>query len=146
MYRTRVGIATILAVVALAASVIFGSSRGGVIGPMRAWWPIYQSRTSGSLWTTRRPGAGPSFPAAARTCPPGSWCRTCRGRIKSGEERTLVLHFDGSRWSVVPTPVTSLAEGSYADVSSTAGQVWLAGSEGPGAFYIPDQPFLARSC
>ena len=68
------------------------------------------------------------------------------GGLKSGQERTLVLHFDGTRWSVVPTPVSSLEEGWYADISADVSQTWLAGSEGSGAFYLPDRPFLARSC
>lgn len=68
---------------------------------------------------------------------------------ESGDEFTLVLHWDGTSWSVVPTPdptgdPTLVNDPLYAGVVTAPGHVWIFGSEQqlPGNFPNPDTTTL----
>jgi len=64
---------------------------------------------------------------------------------ESGDEFTLVLHWDGASWSVVPSPdpisdPNLVNDPLYAGVVTGPGSVWLAGCEQMNPANFPDSP------
>jgi hypothetical protein len=54
------------------------------------------------------------------------------GYGSGGLQRQLALHFDGIRWTAVPTEALKIEQGWYEDVSATSTGAWLAGTESSG--------------
>jgi hypothetical protein len=87
---------------------------------------------NGSAWTqapTPNPGASGCLTAVAAVSPSDAWAVGWTEATLSGPERTLVLHWNGSRWSQVASPSVAAGSSSLAGVSAaSANCVWAVGN------------------
>jgi hypothetical protein len=60
----------------------------------------------------------------------------------SGAEQTLIEHFNGRKWSVVPSPNTGFSDQLTAVTSVSASDVWAVGFAEPNAFASPQTLIL----
>jgi hypothetical protein len=86
---------------------------------------------NGSAWTkapTPNPGASGCLTAVAAVSPSNAWAVGWTEATLSGPERTLVLHWDGSRWTQVASPFAATGSSSLDGVSvASATCAWAVG-------------------
>lgn len=88
-------------------------------------------RWNGSSWTivtTPNVGNGDNaLNGLAATGPNDVWTVGYSSSTPGGSSATLILHFDGATWSVVPSPSPSLTSSLSSVVALADGTVWTAG-------------------
>jgi hypothetical protein len=111
----------------------------GLIGP----GPGVQSPTTpliehwnGTTWTqqhVQEPAGGGSFSSVAAISATDAWAVGHIGQNNLGPWQTLIEHWNGRNWTIVPSPNPSSVSDGLAGVSaSSARNVWAAGSASNG--------------
>jgi hypothetical protein len=80
---------------------------------------------------TEQPTGGATLNAVAEVSPDDVWA-------VGGGQRPLIEHWDGHRWSIVPSPDVNLVDGVLVAVAGTGpNDAWAAGSGGTGGDIVP---------
>jgi hypothetical protein len=111
----------------------------GLIGPgpadQAATTPLIE-HWNGTTWTQQQvqePAGGGSFSSVAAISATDAWAVGHIGENNLGPWMTLIEHWNGQKWTIVPSPnPSSVSDGLAGVAASSARNVWAAGSSSNG--------------
>jgi hypothetical protein len=85
---------------------------------------------SWNLMNTPNPDSFDTLRAVAAVSPTDAWAVGTATATSGGPERTLIEHYDGTAWTIVPSPNIGVSSQLNAVTARAADDVWAVGQDG----------------
>src|SRR5215468_7349752 len=104
-------------------------------GPARTLVERWQGRSWHTVPSPDRPSGGSFLNAVVAVSASDAWA-VGLSRAPGGPARTLILHWDGRRWAIIPSPNVGSTDNSLVSVTAAgAADAWAVGYRGAGGAY-----------